>query len=216
MLVGAADSSVDIRYDGHSRRDGGGFRDGMSSHGLAPPLPLAEEADAPRAMRSIVPSAAGEGSFHAGTSSVILTIPTRRHPHPSPPPQAGEGAQPDAAATCTPYAMALLTRRRGTASSRSNHRVQSHHTLDVRHRKQFQLRRRFFQQSGLRRPPRIIPIILKVRIGCEADDVHLDGAIRISKPPLQTSVELRQERQDVGWIERKRNPSNLILSIGAS
>jgi hypothetical protein len=58
---------------------------------LAPPLPLAGEADAPRAMRSIVPRAAGEGSHHTGTSSAISTIPMRRHPHPSPPPQAGEG-----------------------------------------------------------------------------------------------------------------------------
>jgi hypothetical protein len=38
--------------------------------------------------------------------------------------------------------------------------------------------------------------ILKVRIGCEADDVHLDGAICISKTAFQTSVELGQQRQD--------------------
>ena len=51
-------------------------------------------------MRSIAPRAAGEGSFLLGI------VPTRRHPHPSPPPQAGEGAQfrcrRIARATCRP------------------------------------------------------------------------------------------------------------------
>ena len=36
---------------------------------------LARKADAPRAMRSIVPSAAGEGSHHLGISSAVLDNP---------------------------------------------------------------------------------------------------------------------------------------------
>jgi hypothetical protein len=63
---------------------------------------------------------------------------------------------------------------------------------DVRHREQFQLGRRFFQQPGLRRAPGIIPIILTVRIGCVANYVHLYGAIRISQTTLQTPVKLGQ------------------------
>ncbi len=42
---------------------------------FAPPLPLAGEADASRAMRSIVPSAAGEGSHRTGIASAILDNP---------------------------------------------------------------------------------------------------------------------------------------------
>ena len=49
---------------------------------LAPPLPLAGEADAPRAMRSIVPRAAGEGSHDPGTSSAILDNPDAERPPP--------------------------------------------------------------------------------------------------------------------------------------
>jgi hypothetical protein len=49
-----------------------------------------------------------------------------------------------------------------------------------------------FQQPGLRRAPGIIPIILTVRVGCVADDVHLYGATRISQTTLQTPVELGQ------------------------
>ncbi|KAH2816222.1 hypothetical protein KXV85_004375, partial [Aspergillus fumigatus] len=43
--------------------------------GLASPLPLAGEADAPRAMRSIVPCAAGEGSLLWGISASSLDDP---------------------------------------------------------------------------------------------------------------------------------------------
>jgi hypothetical protein len=49
-----------------------------------------------------------------------------------------------------------------------------------------------FQQPGLRRAPGIIPIILKVRIGREANDVHLYGAVRISKTTVQMSAEFGQ------------------------
>jgi hypothetical protein len=46
------------------------------------PLPLAGEADAPRAMRSIVPSAAGEGSRLLGVldcrSTLSPTLPRKR------------------------------------------------------------------------------------------------------------------------------------------
>jgi hypothetical protein len=47
-----------------------------------------------------------------------------------------------------------------------------------------------------RAPSRIVPVVLKVRFRCEADDVHLDGAVRIAKTPLQASAELSQQRQD--------------------
>jgi hypothetical protein len=63
---------------------------------------------------------------------------------------------------------------------------------DIRYRKQFQLRRWSFQQPGLRHAPGIIPIILKVRIGCEADDMYLYGSIRIPKATFQTPVEFGQ------------------------
>ncbi|RXH38477.1 hypothetical protein XH94_22515 [Bradyrhizobium zhanjiangense] len=59
---------------------------------FAPPLPLAGEADASRAMRSIVPSAAGEGSHRTGIASAILDNPDAEAPPPPPSPQAGEGA----------------------------------------------------------------------------------------------------------------------------
>lgn len=58
-----------------------------SCHGFAAPLPLAGEVDEPRAMRSIVPSAAGEGSILLGRLALAET------PLPNPLPQAGEGAQ---------------------------------------------------------------------------------------------------------------------------
>lgn len=66
---------------------------------------------------------------------------------------------------------------------------------DVRHRNQFEPGGGPFQQPCLSRPPRVIPITLKIRFRCEADDVHLHRAVGVSKPTLQTSVELGQERQ---------------------
>ncbi len=59
---------------------------------FAPPLPLAGEADASRAMRSIVPSAAGEGSHRTGIASAILDNPDAEAPPPQPSPASGRGS----------------------------------------------------------------------------------------------------------------------------
>ena len=75
---------------------------------LAPPLPLAGEADAPRAMRSIVPRAAGEGSHHTGRSAAILDSPDAEIPPPPTLPRKRErDLTADVAASCTSYATAL-------------------------------------------------------------------------------------------------------------
>gem|GEM_PF-2926298 len=59
---------------------------------FALPLPLAGEADASRAMRSIVPSAAGEGSHRTGIASAILDNPDAEAPPPQPSPASGRGS----------------------------------------------------------------------------------------------------------------------------
>ncbi|EJN10874.1 hypothetical protein PMI42_05761 [Bradyrhizobium sp. YR681] len=91
----------------------------------------------------------------------------------------------------------------GTHLRRGVRRGSCHQALDVLHREQLKRRSRLLQQPRLCRPPRIVPVILKVRFGRKADDVHLDGAIRIAKTPLQTSVELWQQRQDGVFVGAK-------------
>ncbi len=80
---------------------------------VAPPLPLAGEADASRAMRSIVPSAAGEGSHRTGIASAILDNPdAEAPPTPALPRKREREPTADAEALFTPYAIALPWRGR--------------------------------------------------------------------------------------------------------
>jgi len=59
----------------------------------------------------------------------------------------------------------------------------------------------------LRDTPGVIPIVLKVRIGCEADDMYLHGTIGMSKTTFQAPVELGQQRQDSVLVGSKVSDS---------